>query len=198
MSESLAQQQLKEILSAPEFSETVHGPSAWERLKQQLMQWLGAQLEGLFKALGRHPTTTEIVFWGAALGALGVIAFLLFQLFRRREKASWSSSAAEVGPSQTWNEWLQGARSASERGDLNKAIQCVYWAAVGWLQNAGTLPKTAGLTPRELLRGAAGKSIELRSLTSSLERFWYGRTPASMDDYMTCLRSFEALGCKVE
>ncbi len=196
VSESFARQQLKEILAAPEFSETVHGPSAWERLKQQMLHWLGAQFEGLFKALARHPTTTEIVFWGAALGALGVIAFLLFQLFRRREKVRSHQSAADATPGQSWNEWLKGARTASERGDLNKAIQCVYWAAVDWLQNGGTLPKTAGLTPRELLQ--TGKSVELRALTAALERFWYGRMPASMDDYMTCLRSVEALGCKVD
>jgi len=200
VAEREARKELKQILSQPEFSQVMRPPSPWDRLKQQVVGWILKQFADLFKAVAKHPTTSRIVFWSAALGALGAIAFLLFQLFLNREKSMLNLSGAPQAPTHTSDEWIQAARSASQEGDLNKAIQCLYWASIVWLQSAGTLPRTAGLTPRELLRAGTAKkdTAALVSLTSSLEKFWYRRMPATADDFAACLRSVEALGCKLE
>ncbi len=196
-----ARRHLQDILSAPEFSETVHGPSAWEQLKRRIGLWLMRRLGGLFKAIQQHPATTELVFWVCGIGALGLIAFLIFQLFRREEQSAWRLTGAPAAPTRTASEWIEAARLASQRGDVNAGIQCLYWAAIAWLRNTGALPSTTtGLTPRELLAAAGtnGARTELRSLTSSLERFWYARAPATTADFAACLRHLEAMGCKLD
>lgn len=178
----------------------MHQPSAWDRLKQQIGEWLLKQLAAIFKAAAQHPTTSQVVFCVAAVGALGVIAFLLFRLFWSEERTSLSVSPSVPATERNFSQWIAAARAASQSGDLNKAIQCLYWAAILSLENAGMLPRTTGLTPRELLKTVRARSeaVELRHLTSSLERFWYARVPATEDDFAACVRSVEALGCRVE
>lgn len=200
VSDSAARQQLNAILSSAEFSETMRGPSAWEHLKRQIGELWMRHLDRFFKALADHPATTSIVFWGAALGALGLIVFVVLRLFRRNQMEDGTAPPIEITTAGSCGEWIQAARSASGRGELNKGIQCLYWAAVIWLQSAGTLPKAHGLTPRELLRAARAKreAAELNNLTSSLEQFWYGRMTAGTDDFAACVRSVEALGCRLD
>lgn len=197
---SYARQQLKEILAAREFAETTRQPSAWERWKQQLAAWLGSRLMALITSIAQHPSTSQVIFWAAAVGSLCFIAFQLFRLFRRDELLISRLSNAGAPASQNVSEWIAAARSAAERGELSKAIQCVYWAAIVHLQATGSLPKTGGRTPREFLRDlqAASASEYLRSLTSSLERFWFAGAPASKGDLAACLRAAEGLGCRLD
>jgi len=190
---------LKQILSAPEFSETVHGPTPWERWRRQFIEWLARRLEGLFKAIAQHPGTVQIVFWLAAVAALGLTGFLIFQLFRREERILWNTAAAVPLPSGGAREWIRAAQSAQAKGDLNQAIQCLYWASVAQLQESGALPKTPAHTPRELLRAARAGSLAspLQRLTAALERFWYARITAAPEDFARCLEDAAALGCKL-
>jgi hypothetical protein len=133
-----------------------------------------------------------------SIGSLAVIAFLLFLLFWKVDLLESPLSRTELPLRQSPPEWLAGARSAAEHGEFSKAIQCVYWAAIVHLQSMEKLPKTAGHTPREFLRDlrTPNASEPLRTLTSSLERFWYGRIPATGDDLAASLRAMEELGCK--
>ncbi|HEX4749480.1 MAG TPA: DUF4129 domain-containing protein [Bryobacteraceae bacterium] len=200
VSVAIAKHGLKQILAQPEFSAMTRQPNAWDRLKTLIGKWTLEHLHNLFKAIAQHPTTSQIVFWIAAVGAVGLIAFLLFRLFARDEGSAWIYPSTSHAPQKTSADWILAARSASQSGQLNTAIQCLYWAAVLWLETAGVLAKTNGLTPRELLRtiAAGSEASELRNLTSSLERFWYGRSPATPADFAACLRSLEALGCPLE
>jgi Domain of unknown function (DUF4129) len=197
---SYARQQLKQILAMREFAETMRGRSAWERWKQQLAAWFEKLFAALIGSIAKHPSTSQAIFWAAALGSLAVIAFQLFRLFRRDGVLKLPLADAGLISRQNTPEWIAAARSSAERGELSKAIQCVYWAAIAQLQSTGSLPKTAGLTPREFLRDlrAASASESLRSLTSALERFWFAGRPASADDFAACLRAVQGLGCKLD
>lgn len=191
---------LQQILSRPEFAKSLHGPSAWERWKRQMERWLEDHLAKIFKAAAQHPTTSQIVFWAAALGALGLISFVLFRIFTSEERTGWMTQPATNAYSTTSSDWFRAARLAADGGEHNKAIQCLYWAAVVHLQDRGALPKTSGLTPREFVRAARDNAIatELRKLTSALERFWYACMPASSEDFATCMQQVEALRGKAE
>ncbi len=175
-------------------------PSAWERWQRQIGVWLGKKLENLVKSIERHPTTSQAIFWAGALGSLAFIAFQLFRLFRTGHSSTAPVPNAGALVAQNATEWLAAARSAADGGDLNRAIQCSYWAAIICLQSAGTLPKSAGHTPREFLRAIqlTHATQHLRSLTAALERFWYGRLPATAEDFNAFLQSVEALGCKLD
>jgi hypothetical protein len=190
---------LQRILSRPEFAESVHGPSAWERWKRQIDAWLSDRLSRIFKAAARHPATSQTVFWIAAVGAVGVIAFVLFRIFRRDEYTGYTSPVQNA-ISTTSRDWVRLARLAADAAQYNKAIQCLYWAAVLELQDEGLLPKSTGLTPRELVRAACSTAVgnELRKLTSALERFWYASMPASSADFTACMQYVDALRGKPE
>jgi hypothetical protein len=196
---SYARQQLNEILATGEFAEAMRGHSAWERWKQQLAAWLQKHFAALIDSIAQHPSTSQAIFWVAAIGALALIASGLLRLFRREDPLDLRLSHAQPVRQNT-PEWISAARSAAERDQLGRAIQCVYWAAIVHLQSMGSLPKTAGHTPREFLRDlrAASVSEYLRTLTLSLERFWFRGTPATADDFAACLRAAEGLGCKLD
>lgn len=197
---AVAKHNLKQILAQPEFSALTRQPSWWDRLKLAFEKWLSEHLQSLFKAMAQHPTTSQIIFWAAAVGALALIAFVLFRIFASEERRAWIPTAAAGSRQRNSTDWIRAARTAGRASDFNKAIQCLYWAAVVWLETAGVLAKTNGLTPRELLRSIATRKEagEFRNLTLSLERFWYARGSATGADYAACLRSLEALGCPVE
>ena len=195
-----ARQQLDEILAARQFAETTRGLSPWERWKHQLALWLEKHLAALIGSMARHPSTSQAIFWTMAIGALAVIAFQLFRLFRTSDLLDSRLSHPDLPVSKSTPEWIAAAQSAGERGEFSKAIQCVYWAAIVHLQSIGSLPKSGSHTPREFLRDLRAPSpIEcLRSLTSSLERFWYARRPATGEDFAACLRAVQGLGCKLD
>lgn len=195
-----AKTQLHAILSRAEFRQLSAEPSALERWRRAFVHWLADHLGGLFKALAQHPTTSQIIFWMAAIGACGFLAFLLFRIFGDVRTSAWTSSKRTASPVTPTNDWVKQAFLASERGDLNRGIQCLYWAGVKWLQISGALPSAAGLTPRELARTARTTAAgnEINRLTWSLERFWYACVPATAEDFAACVRSLEALGCKVQ
>jgi hypothetical protein len=186
---------LRQILSRPEFAEIVRGPSAWERFKRHLDAWLHDHLAEIFKAAAQHPATSQFVFWAACVGAVGLIAFVLLRMFSRDERTAWSASSSQNSNLTNSADWFRAARVAADAGQYNKAIQCLYWAAVADLQEIGALPKTTGLTPREFVRAARDNPIafELRKLTSALERFWYARVPANSEDFADCTHYVQAL-----
>ena len=195
-----ARQQLQEILARRDFVETMRDLSPWERWKQQLGLWMQKHFAALIGAIAQHPSTSQAIFWIAAIGSLCVIAFQLFRLFGNRDLLDFRLPHVEVPGTQNTPEWITAARSAAEKGELSKAIQCVYWAAIVHLQNIGSLPKMGSRTPREFLRDlrAPSASEYLGSLTSSLERFWYARSAATGEDFAACLRAVQGLGCKLD
>jgi hypothetical protein len=195
-----AKVQLSGILSRPEFRRISREPSAMERWKKALEQWLSRRFARMFNALAQHPATSQLIFWIAAVGACGFLAFLLFRIFGESRASTWGPRPTSGPGAPIPSNWVMQALLASERGEFNKGIQCLYWAAVNFLQASGALPRAAGLTPRELARKAQATSVsaDLNTLTGSLERFWYACLPASAEDFAACVRCLEALGCKVQ
>jgi Domain of unknown function (DUF4129) len=197
--ESIARQHLKEILSRPEFQEISRAPGLWEQWKRQLAAWILRKFQALFESIAKHPGTGATVFRVSAAAALAMIAFLLIQIFLRTETEVPAASTRQARLQPAAIDWIRAARTASQEDDLNTGIQCLYWAGVVYLQSAGVLPETFGLTPRELVSAAAepAAASQLRMLASSLERFWYARMPATQEDFTACIRSLKDLGCPV-
>ncbi len=198
---------LQRILARPEFAGN-GPPSAWDRFRERINAWIEDFLKRLLHLARQHPTTGHVVFWVAIIGGVGLLGFLLFRLWNRDRYELKLSGSATPAVARSWEQWLRAARAASDEGDMRKAIQCAYWAGVARLQVSGALPRGLTYTPREYLRlasapqqgyfGSPAAINPLRTLTSYLERFWYGRVTATADDFSACLGSLEALGCKVD
>jgi hypothetical protein len=192
-----ARNSLNAVLSRPEFAPEPP-PGTLERIRRRLSRWVGELFARLFGSMADH-ISSNVVFWVSLAIAFGLIISILLR--RVRQESALKLSGSLPAPSiRSWDEWISAAQSAARSGDLRHAIQCAYWAGVTRLQSAGLLPKDRTRTPREYLRSlnAQRDTSAFRTLAQTLERCWYAYIPATEDDFNACLRSLEALGCRVD
>ena len=103
--------------------------------------------------------------------------------------------------SRGWRDWARDALAASARGNHRDAIRLAYWAGVYRLEELGVCKVDRTRTHREYLRllgaapGAENRRVPLENLTWRFERVWYGREPASAEDFQFVIKQLEMLGC---
>jgi hypothetical protein len=196
---------LDKILAHPEFVVAVRPPTPLEVLRQRIIAWFQELLRRIFGAMAEHATTSEILFWIVVAACVGFLAVWLIRWWTRdRRIPGLPRPPSAETPVRTEQEWLAAAHRAAQEGDWRQAIHNAYWAAVSRLQRCGALPEDLTRTPREYLRLFAGRPAPdpsrepLAALTSGLERFWYARRTARLEDFRESLIHLETLGCKVE
>jgi hypothetical protein len=198
---------LERILSRREFG-GVKGPSAWDLFRQQVIRWLVRVLGSIFQQIGKYPIGAKIFFWVFIIGVVVWLALVLFRYWTRRAALEELQAPESVAYSRTWQEWIQAAREAANRGDYREAIHSAYWAGISFLEDSEVVRKDRTRTPREYMRlvsnstqlVATGRKTReaLSALTVVLEQVWYGRRPASNQDFTNALQSVEALGCQLQ
>lgn len=202
-----ARTDLERILARPEFAGN-GPPSAWDRFRERIAAWIEHWFRYLSNLARKDPLGFRVIFWLVIVAAVGLTAFWIFRLWRRDNYELHLSGSPVSASPRSWKRWLQAAAAASNQGDFRQAIQCAYWAGVSRLQESGALPCDLAHTPREYIRLLATAEKDLlassavvspmRTLTSSLERFWYGRGAATDADFSACLACLEALGCRAD
>jgi len=204
---SAASAALEQILSRREFG-AVRGPSALDLLRQRIYAWIGAVLLSVLQQIGRYPMGARIFFWAVIVIVVVWPAVILFRYWTRKARLDELEAPDSVAYTRTWQEWIQAAREAAARGDYREAIHCAYWAGISSLEDREVVRKDRTRTPREYVR-LVSKSTEfvatgrktreaLSALTGALEQVWYGRKPASNQDFANALQSVEALGCQLQ
>ena len=190
---------LSRILARSEFAGDAP-PSQWEVLRQQIVEWIQDLLRRIFDFASQRPTTSKVLFWTIlSLALSGIILFLARLWMRTGEKEVSSMKSLPVRISRSTSDWVRAAKLAAEKGDLAAAIQAAYWAGITRLEETSVLPANRACTPREYLRLTAPEQLgPLKILTRALERFWYGRQQAALQDFQTSLQQLEALGCKLD
>jgi hypothetical protein len=198
---------LEQILSRREFG-GVKGPSAWELFRQRVIQWLIRLLGSIFQRIGKYPMSARIFLWALIIGVVLWVALVLFRYWTKRAALEELQSPESVAYSRSWQEWIQAAREAANRGDYREAIHSAYWAGISFLEDSEVVRKDRTRTPREYMRlvsnstqlVASGRKTReaLSALTVTLEQVWYGRRPASNQDFTNALQSVEALGCQLQ
>jgi hypothetical protein len=198
---------LERILSRREFG-GVKGPSELELLRQRVLRWLLRVLGSIFQQIGKYPIGTSILFWALIVGVVVWLALVLFRYWTRRAALEELLAPESVAHSRSWQEWIQAAREAANRGDYREAIHSAYWAGISSLEDSEVVRKDRTRTPREYMRlvsnstqlVATGRKTReaLSALTVTLEQVWYGRRPASNQDFANALQSVEALGCQLQ
>jgi hypothetical protein len=205
-SASTAAAALERILSRREFG-GVKGPSPLDLFRQRAVRWILRLLGSIFRQLGRYPMGTKIFFWFLIVAVVVWLALVLFRYWTRRATLEELEAPDSVAYSRTWQEWIQAAREAANRGDYREAIHSAYWAGISFLEDSEVVRKDRTRTPREYMRlvsnstqlVANGRKMReaLSALTVRLEQVWYGRQPADDQDFADALRSVEALGCQL-
>lgn len=191
-------QTLERILEAREFR-GLKGPSPLQLLWQRILSWLQKQWDKLFPRMPSATDAGPVFAWcmiALICSALGVWLY-------RRSRETELQPIGEVIPhgpgAKGWRNWLEEARESAGRGAWRDAIHLAFWACVSKLEAEGTWRPDRTRTPREYLRAipewnAARPAFQLAM--QSFERSWYGRRPASADDFQQILAALERMGCR--
>ncbi len=210
-SDATARAKLEQILKRREFS-PAGPPSALDQLRQKIGQWVLRMFEKLFGSMARHPIGSKLLFWFIIFGVVCWLVTMLVRFWTGRSRNIALQSIGTVAAHRSWQEWIRGAQDAAARGEFREAIHLLYWAGITRLEDLSILTVDHTRTPREQLRllsnpaksgalMAASVTPDQRAfmtgLTTQLERVWYGRRPASVEDFRECLKHVEDLGCRL-
>jgi hypothetical protein len=189
---------LARILDAPEFR-GLKGPSQLQLLWQRVLSWLQKQWDKLFPRMPSATNAGPVFAWcliAVVCSALGV------WIYRRSRQTELQPISAVIpyGPgAKGWRNWLEEARESAGRGAWRDAIHLAFWAGVAKLEAEGTWRPDRTRTPREYLRAIPewnAARLPFQLAMHSFERSWYGRRPASADDFQQILAALERMGCR--
>ena len=195
---SESSRKLAEILSRPEYLRQAKGQSALARLWHDLWKWL-EQFIPKPKPLSPGGATwvTKIAQFVVILLALAVIAYVLKTFAPRLLSGRRPRKKAKQGPRIVLGESLAADESAGDiladaealarRGELRAAIRKAYIALLVELGERKILSLAQHKTNRDYLR--AVREVEplhtnVKQLTDSFERHWYGFALATDADWM--------------
>ena len=197
-SKAEATKKLNEILQRPEYIRNRKDESALTRLARDLMKWL----QNLF------PKTRPLSPGGASLFttlaqifvvvlALAVIVYVvkLFapRMFQQRstkkkgKRRPMIVMGEKLEPDQSSVDLLADAESLARRGELRAAIRKAYIALLVELGDRKTISLAQHKTNRDYLgsmRGLEPLYGNVKQLTESFERHWYGFANATEADWL--------------
>ena len=189
---------LEEILRRPEYAHQVQQENAISRLVKRFLKWV---LSWFPKPKPMNPggvsILSRIAQWVVILLALGVLAFVI-KLFlprilsnrgpkkKRKDKARIVLGET-LEPDQTAFDLLSEAEALARRGELRAAIRRAYIALLVELGDRKIISLAQYKTNRDYLR--AMREIEplyrnVKQLTDSFERHWYGLAQANENDWL--------------
>lgn len=192
-----AGKRLADILSRPEYSRRTQNESAlarlWNRLKKWLAQFLPKQPR---MAPGNAGWLSGIAQLLVVLLALGVLAYVIRtfapRIFKRRPAKKKSKPEPRIvlgetlAPDESASDILASAEALARRGELRAAIRKAYIALLVELGDRKILSLAQYKTNRDYLR--AMREVEplhtnVKQLTDSFERHWYGFASATDADW---------------
>jgi hypothetical protein len=196
---------LTEILQRAEYTQKVKQESAFNRLLERILKWL-ANLFPKPKPMspGRAGWLSRIAQIVVIALALGVIAFVL-KLFlprllstRKTKKKTKEKARIVLGerlePDQTARDLLSDAEALARRGELRAAIRKAYIALLVEMGDRKIISLAQHKTNRDYLR--AVRQVEplyrnVKELTDSFERHWYGLSAATENDWLAFRSAYE-------
>jgi hypothetical protein len=183
--------------------QSVASQSALARFRE----WLGNLLDKLFSGLIRFGSHAPWIAWLLRILLLVAICTALLWFLLRIERRSRIRLIPDVEPApgapsaREWQLWLRDAQAMAAKGLWREAIHFVYWASIARLESKRLWPADRARTPREylaLLAATDPRKPNLKELTRSFERTWYGGRTAQASDFNAALEQAAALGVAPE
>lgn len=204
-SKSEASRKLAEILRRPEYARKVKNESALERLAKQFLKWF----QSLFpkpKAFspgtaGLFSQIAQIFVIVLALAVIGFAAKLFLpRLLRSRGAKKKEKAKARIvlgetlEPDKSAVDLLSEAEALARRGELRAAIRKAYIALLVELGDRKIISLAQHKTNRDYLR--ALRELQplygnVKLLTDSFERHWYGFANATETDWTAFRSAYE-------
>jgi len=200
-----ARRKLKEILQRPGYGSKAKGQNAISRLVERFLKWF----QNLFpkpKPLspGRAGVLTIVAQVVVVILAIGVIALVLKtflpRLLRNRKSEKKVKQQARIvlgetlAPDQSALDLLSEAEALARAGELRAAIRKAYIALLVELGERKILHLAEHKTNRDYLSAVYENRPlygNVKQLTDSFERHWYGLAPASETDWRAFRSGYE-------
>jgi Domain of unknown function (DUF4129) len=196
--DTLARENLKEILDSREFS-SVHGPTWVDRMLRRFRQWLLRLASRFSLNVASHRGVSTLVLWGICILSGGSLLVWMLKRLVQRPGPRRTRMSTPAGPMATsWEEMSLAAQAAAAAGDYRGAIRLAYWAAIRRLDDAGFWPVDHSRTHREYLRLVGREQPQrepLAVLTRQFELIWYAGRPSSASEFEAAMAQLEKLGC---
>lgn len=193
-----ANRRLQEILKRPEYVQQAQQQNALTRLLQRLIKWIASWFpKPKPMSPGGVGILSQIAKWVVIILALGVLVYVLKmflpRLLRNRNPRKKAKEKARIvlgetlAPDQTALDLLSEAEALARRGELRAAIRRAYIALLVELGDRKIISLAQYKTNRDYLR--AMREIEplyrnVKQLTDSFERHWYGLVQADETDWL--------------
>ena len=191
--EGLLRQQIKEILSQPEYQ--TEYPVWLSKLSAHAMELLGRVLRWIFMnpAMERLYAQWPVLYWLFVAVLAALLALLIYHIAvtiggafgRRRRKRR--EPTEEPGPAAASPTRLrESARQLAARGDFAGALRALYQSCLRRLERQGYLRYHPWLTNGEYLRAIRSEpqlQQLLTPLTTAVDRVTYGRRPLAATGY---------------
>lgn len=200
-----ASRKLKEILLRPEYAAKAKGQSAISRWMERFIKWF----QSLFPqpkplAPGRAGVFSRIAQVVVVILALGVLALVLKmflpRLVRNRIPKKKVKQEARIvlgetlAPDQSALDLLSDAEALARQGELRAAIRKAYIALLVELGERKILHLAEHKTNRDYLSAVYNNQQlygNVRQLTDSFERHWYGLAQASDSDWQAFRSAYQ-------
>ncbi|HKO98751.1 MAG TPA: DUF4129 domain-containing protein [Pyrinomonadaceae bacterium] len=200
-----ANRKLKEILLRPEFTRKAKGQSALSRLMERFLEWLRSLFpEPKPVSPGRAGIFSQIAQVVVVILALGVLALVLKmflpRLLRNRKPRKRVKQEARIvlgetlAPDQSALDLLSEAEALARRGELRAAIRKAYIALLVELGDRKVIHLAEHKTNRDYLSAVYSNQPlygNVRQLTDSFERHWYGLAQASESDWQAFRSTYQ-------
>lgn len=196
---------LTEILRRPEYVRQVKQQSAFSRLIERFLKWLQSLMPKPKPfSPGNAGLVSQIAQVFVIILALTVLAFVLKLFLPRLLKSRGSKKKAKpqarivlgekLEPDQSALDLLSEAELLARRGELRTAIRKAYIALLVELGDRKIISLAQYKTNRDYLR--AVREVEplygnVKQLTDSFERHWYGLTQATESDWTAFRSAYE-------
>ena len=192
-----ASRRLSEILQRPEYAHKAKGQSFLSRLLDRLLKWLRSLFPNP-KPLspGSAGIFSQIAQFLVIVLALAVIAYVVKLLLprlrragrpRKKEKKTARIVLGEMlRPDQSANDLLAEAEALARRGDLRAAIRKAYIALLVEMGDRKIISLAQHKTNHDYLRAVRDNQQlygNVKQLTDSFERHWYGFASATETDW---------------
>ena len=196
-SKGWAKSRMEGILARPEYTSGARGPNALSQLVQDIVRWF----QSLFpkrqpmdpgRAISVSRIVQIVIVALAALLLLYVLSLFLRRFKRTKKYKAPKTREARIvlgerlEPDQTSTNLLSEAEALAKRGELRAAIRKGYIALLVELGDRKIISLAQHKTNRDYLRGlrdAPQLHSQMRGLTDSFERHWYGVAEANENDW---------------
>lgn len=196
---------LAEILRRPEYAREIKKPSAIPGLLERFIKWILSWLpQPKPRSVGGLGWISRIAQWLVIALALGVLVYVaklfLPRLLRARRPKKKSKAKARIvlgerlEPDESALDLLADAEALARRGELRAAIRKAYIALLVELGDRKIISLAQYKTNRDYLR--AVREVEplygdVKQLTDSFERHWYGLAHATETDWLAFRSAYE-------